>query len=290
MRAGISLLTWTTDPTDPRHLPLFERLAALGFDGVELPIYRLDPKAYGRLGRRLDDLGLARTAGTALTAPADPRSAEPSERAAAGVRLGAVIECCQAVGAPLLAGPMYTALGTFTGLPPTADERLRAAEVIAGICPTAHRAGVTLALEFLNRFETHMLTCVADAVSFADAVGHPRCRLMYDTFHAHIEERDPAAAIAAIAPHLAYVHTSESHRGTPGTGQIRWDETFAALRGVGYDGWLTIEAFGQALPELAAATRIWRAVFADSEALAREGLAFLRGAWDQARSNGPVVS
>ena len=74
-------------------------------------------------------------------------------------------------------------------------------------------------------------------------------------FHAHIEEKDPAAAIRTVAPVLAHVHISENDRGTPGTGQVNWDATFRTLEGDRYDGWMTIEAFGRALPDLAAATQ-----------------------------------
>lgn len=140
----------------------------------------------------------------------------------------------------------------------------------------AERCGVTLAVEYLNRFELYLLNSAEDTARFVREVDHPSCRMMYDTFHAHIEEKDVGAAIRACADVLAYVHLSENDRSTPGRGQVDWDATFAALREIGYDGWLTIEAFGDALPALAAATRIWRRLFESEEQLAREGAAFVR--------------
>ena len=101
-------------------------------------------------------------------------------------------------------------------------------------------------------------------------------RMMYDTFHAHIEEKDPRAALEACKDVLVHVHLSENDRSTPGTGQVAWDETFAALHEIGYDGWVAIEAFGGSLPELAAATKIWRRMFESEEQLARDGAAFIR--------------
>ena len=98
---------------------------------------------------------------------------------------------------------------------------------------------------------------------------------MYDTFHANIEERDIAAAVRTLAPVLAHIHISENHRGTPGEGLVRWTETFAALKANGYDGWLTIEAFGPSLPDLPAMC-IWRELFDSEMGLARRGLAFMR--------------
>ena len=87
--------------------------------------------------------------------------------------------------------------------------------------------------------------------------------MMYDTFHAHIEEADPRAALNPCADVLVHFHASENHRGTPGSGQVDWDTTFAALAEIGYDGWVVIEAFGDSLPELAAATKVWRRTFTE---------------------------
>jgi D-psicose/D-tagatose/L-ribulose 3-epimerase len=68
---------------------------------------------------------------------------------------------------------------------------------------------------------------------------------MYDTFHANIEEKHPIEAIGAIRRHLSHVHIAENDRGTPGRGHIDFAAAFRALKGSGYDGWLTIEAFGR---------------------------------------------
>jgi D-psicose/D-tagatose/L-ribulose 3-epimerase len=110
-------------------------------------------------------------------------------------------------------------------------------------------------------------------------VNHPNFGTMYDSFHAHIEEKDPAAAIRTVAPVLAHVHISENDRGTPGTGQVNWNATFQTLREIKYDGWLTIEAFGRALPDLAAATRIWRDLFPSAEDVYTKGIAFIKSRW-----------
>ena len=99
--------------------------------------------------------------------------------------------------------------------------------------------------------------------------------MMYDTFHAHIEEKDPRTALRECADVLVHVHLCENDRSTPGAGQVAWDETFAGLAEIGYDGWVVIEAFSL-LPELAAATKIWRRMFESEEQLARDGAAFVR--------------
>jgi D-psicose/D-tagatose/L-ribulose 3-epimerase len=136
-----------------------------------------------------------------------------------------------------------------------------------------------LGVEYLNRFETYLLTSVADTVRFVKAVKHPNCRMMYDTFHANIEEKNISDAIRAASKHLVHVHISENDRSTPGQGHVHWKETFDTLKEVGYDGWLMIEAFGLALPALAAATKIWRRMFKSEMQLAKDGLAFMKGEW-----------
>src|SRR5205823_4429608 len=155
-------------------------------------------------------------------------------------------------------------------------------ETLQQAAETASQARVTLALEYLNRFEVYFLNTAADARRLVDAIGHPAVRAMYDSFHANIEERSIPAAVQSLGDRLTHVHISENHRGTPGTGLVQWEETFSALKASGYDGWLTIEAFGRALPDLAAATCIWRDLFDSEEGVARDGLRFIRERWGAA--------
>jgi D-psicose/D-tagatose/L-ribulose 3-epimerase len=131
-------------------------------------------------------------------------------------------------------------------------------------------------VECLNRFETYLLNTHADSARFAREVNHPNCKVMYDTFHANIEEKNVPQAIRDCADVLCHVHISENDRSTPGAGLVRWAENWDTLKAVNYDGWLMIEAFGLALPELAAATKIWRRMFESEEQLARDGLAFMK--------------
>ena len=163
--------------------------------------------------------------------------------------------------------------------PPTEDEKSRAADVLRQAAEFAQGAKVKLCIEYLNRFECYFLTTAADAVALVRRVNHPNFRTMFDTFHAHIEEKSQAGAIKQVAPVLGHVHISENDRGTPGTGQVAWDEAFGALKAVGYDGWMVIEAFGRALPALAAATRVWRDLFPNAEQVYTQGLQFIRQKW-----------
>jgi D-psicose/D-tagatose/L-ribulose 3-epimerase len=280
MRFGMNLLLWTDDPTLPEWLPLYERLAAMGFDGIELPVFDADVDRFRELGERLRDMGLARTAIAVCNEEADPISLDPAVRKAAVASLCRVVDCCEASSADLLGGPLYAAIGRFSGVGPSETEWQHGVEVIREVADHAARAGVSLALEFLNRFEIYLLNDAADTARFVDEVDRPNVGVHYDTFHAHIEEKDPAAAIRAAGRSIHHFHASENDRSTPGLGQVRWRESLEALHETGYDGWLTIEAFGRGLPSLAAATKIWRRMFDDEERLAAEGLAFLKHEWE----------
>src|SRR5207248_971407 len=98
---------------------------------------------------------------------------------------------------------------------------------------------------------------------------------LYDSFHANVEEKDIYSSVVDNAAGINHVHISENHRRIPSDGHVHWIETFRGLKAAGYDGWLTIEAFGRRLPELAAATCVWRDPFPSEEDVAVQGLAFV---------------
>lgn len=274
MKYGMNLLLWSGEVNEDL-FPVLERLSAMGFDGVELPIFKLDLD-YAALGKRLDDLGLARTAVTVRNVDDNPISPDAAVRAK-GVELNKrTLDCCAAVGAEMLCGPYHSAIGHFTGTGRTEDEWNWGLDSMRQTAEHAGQVGVRLGVECLNRFECYFLNCHADSTAFVRQVDHPACGMMYDTFHANIEEKDISAAIRAGGDKLFHIHISENDRSTPGAGNIRWQENFDTISGIGYDGWLVIEAFGMALPELAAATRIWRKMYDDELTLAKDGLSFMK--------------
>ena len=183
----------------------------------------------------------------------------------------------------MLCGPYHSPLAVFSGIGADRRRERRAAPTCtAQAADHAAKAGLVLAIEYLNRFECYFLTTTADDQGLVRRVGRPNFGAMYDTFHANIEEKDPIGAIGETADVIRHVHVSENDRGTPGSGHVHWDATFRALREAGYDGWLTIEAFGQALPDLAAATKVWRQFFASPEEVYTVGLKTMREAWTAA--------
>jgi D-psicose/D-tagatose/L-ribulose 3-epimerase len=282
MKAGFNLLLWTSHVTE-QHFPIIEKLAKAGYDGVEIPILEGAPAHYGTVLKVIRDNGLACDVVTNMPdAQHNPVSPEPKLRQNALDFMKRVIDCTNALGSDLLCGPFYQPVGLFTGTGPSDDEKKRAAEHARASAEHAAAAGVTLAVEFLNRFEAYFLTTMDGVAEHVKAVGMPNFRAMFDTFHANIEEADPAASVRAHRDIITHVHISENNRGVPGRGHNDWKGIFKALRSTGYDNWLTIEAFGRVLPAFAAATRIWRDIFESPEALYTEGIRFIRRQWDAA--------
>jgi D-psicose/D-tagatose/L-ribulose 3-epimerase len=275
MKYGLNLLLWT-DRMHDGMAPVVEKVKAIGYDGIEMPIFELNESLYKQWGERLDAIGLERTAVTVRGAGDNPISPSAAVRAAAVDAMKKTLDCCQAAGVKILCGPTHSAIGEFTGKGPTDDEFKWGVETMRQVAEHAAQAGVTIATEYLNRFENYFLTSVEQTVRFVQAVDHPAVRMMYDTFHANIEEKDLAAAITAAAPWTVLVHISENDRSIPGTGHVHWDETFDTLQGVKYDGWMVVEAFGLALPNIVAATKIWRKMFPSEDQLATDSLAFMK--------------
>lgn len=279
MKYGMNMLLWTTD-VDESHYGLLEQIKGYGYDGVELPIFDMDIDKFTKLGKKLDEIGLERTAVTVCTAEENPISESADIRAAGLDRLKKAVDVCQAVGATHLCGPIHSALGEFSGSGATEDEWGRAKDVLSAAAEHAKGADVTLVVEYLNRFECYFLNCAADAARFVREVNHPNLGMMYDTFHANIEEKDIADAIRSCANETVHVHISENDRSTPGEGHVDWETSFKTLKEVNYDGWMVVEAFGLALPDLAAATKIWRKMFPTEEHLATKALEFMKSNWE----------
>jgi D-psicose/D-tagatose/L-ribulose 3-epimerase len=275
MKYGMNMLLWTSDVTE-EHFGLLENLKKWGFDSVELPVFEMEAGKFSKVGKKLDSLGLARTAVTVCTDTENPISPEAKIRDAGLARLKKAIDMCAASGCTHLCGPIHSALGSFTGNGPTSDEWNWGKETLAKAADYAKSQNVTLVVEYLNRFECYFLTNAADAARFCREVNHTHLKMMYDTFHANIEEKNLAAAMQSCWDQVVHVHISENDRSTPGEGHVDWETTFQMLKQLRYDGFLMVEAFGLALPALAAATKIWRRMFPSEEYLSKNALAFMK--------------
>jgi D-psicose/D-tagatose/L-ribulose 3-epimerase len=282
MKTGFNMLLWTAHVTG-EHEPILRSLKRTGYDSVEIPIFEGTPDHYAKLGDLLDKIGLERSVVSVLGAGKNPLSPEKSQQKAAAEYAKWVIDCSSALGAPILAGPMHSELGYFTGTGATTAERKRGISFHRRAGDYAAKKNVRFALEALNRFECYFLNTMQQLADYLDEVDHTSVKAMYDTFHANIEEKDPIAAIKTIKRHMIHVHISENDRGTPGKGNIPWEQTYKALHAAKYNDFITIEAFGRAMPALAAATRVWRDFFPTRESVYKEGFKHMKTGWMKAK-------
>jgi len=213
MKIGFNLLLWTPFVTE-EHFGLLPKLKATGYDGVEVPLFGGDVPHYKKVAKAIKDNGLQCTTCTVMPDEEhNPISADPKHRQGAVDYLKWVIDCNAALGSEVLCGPFYQPLGKFSGKGPTTEEKERAAEVHRKAADFAKQANLQLALECLNRFECYFLNTIDDAAAHAKRVNHPNLGVMYDSFHANIEEKDPVGCIARNIGSIRHVHISENDRG-----------------------------------------------------------------------------
>jgi len=275
MKFGANTFMWGVHfgPADFHRLP---KIKEWGFDGIEFPVLDTQNFPAQAIRKELARVGLEATGVTVVPGGMHLGSSDASVRTRTQEHLKTCIRLTADAGAKLLSGPMYSPVGYLTGVRRTADEWKYAVEGWQALAPVAADAGVEIGIEPLNRFETYFLNTAADGAKFCDEVGHPSIGLLFDTFHANIEEKTVGDALRSAAPHLKHLHTCENDRGTPGSGHVAWSEFFATLKSIGYDRWMTIESFGFALGELSAAAAIWRDLAPTVDSIASDGVKFLR--------------
>ena len=273
-RVGIHTFVWSATTTNAI-LEILPRVAACGYTGVELPLLTPSGLDIPRIRAALREHGLDCTASSAL--PKGYSLIDAATQAATVDWLVRVVEDAAALGSPVLCGPLLTPIGEMRGRGRTQEEWETSVTALRELGDRIAGSGVTIALEPLNRFESFVVNTVEDAVRLIQEVDRLSIRLLLDTFHMNIEESDIPAAIADAGGYIAHFHLSENHRGSVGAGHISWDAVLDELAASGYDGWLVVESFGSALPDLASAASIWRPVAASPDALAAESMAFLAG-------------
>ena len=277
MKFGANTQIWVA-PFKAEDLGLIDKVAKLGFSVIELGVSSEKPPFEIKLVReRLQDVGLECCVCSFIPADRDIASSDPAMRRRGVEYIKSLVATTAALGGSILCGPLYAQLFRARYLP--AAERSREWEwSVAGlqqVATTAESEGVTIALEYLNRFETDLINLAEQAVLLAEDVGSPAIGVHLDTFHMSIEEKDQGKAIRAAGKRLKHFHACENDRGIPGTGQVGWNVVRDALRDIGYDGYVVIEGFNPDVVDLANGARIWRPMAPTPDDLARDGLKFL---------------
>jgi D-psicose/D-tagatose/L-ribulose 3-epimerase len=278
MKLGINTWIWTSPLTTDEFAGLAGHIAKMGFDLVEVPIEQPGDLDYTRAGAIARDQGLAVSVCAAMSPDRDLIHPDESIRENGMAYVRHCIEGAQALGSTRVAGPLYAAVGRTWQA--TADERAAYTDLLVSqlqsLSKYAADHGVVLCVEPLNRFETSVLNLASDAIAIVDRVGHPACGLLLDTFHMNIEETSIGDAIRAAGPRLRHLHACENDRGAPGSGHVPWGEVAQALRDIKYDDGVVIESFTSKVKTIARAAAIWRPLAVSQDALAENGLRYLR--------------
>ncbi len=275
MKIGMNFFLWTTR-LNQNHFPLFMELKSKGFDGVEIPISNYSAEEIKAIRSALESEGLNCTATTILTSEANPISGDPGIRQAAVEQLRKDIEVAAGLGAETLAGPIHSAHKCFPGRGPNEVEFDRCVEYLKKVGADAQAADVALSIEPLNRFECYFLNLQSQGKKLADAVNLDSVGILYDTHHTLIEENNIEEAVKVLDNRMNHFHVSESHRGTPGTGLVDWNANFRALKEIGYNGWIVIEAFATDVDGIPNAVNIWHNNFSSKTEVYEKGIQLIK--------------
>ena len=237
----------TAAPGQPRPAPLllfgdiadaFRQAAEFGCQGVEIHMRQAEDVDVKLVKRLMADYGLAvPTLGTGMAA-GDGLSlshADAAVRARTVERVRGHIDFAAETGAAVTIGSLSGRLGERR------DQRSRALESLAEVCGLAMRAGVTVLLEPLNRYECDYLNTLADGMQAAAEIGAPNLKLLADTFHMNIEEADIRASLKAAGSLVGHVHLADTNRQAPGHGHLDVAAVLKTLDEIGYQGYLSFE-------------------------------------------------
>jgi D-psicose/D-tagatose/L-ribulose 3-epimerase len=273
MLFGAHAFIWAGEWTPEGAEKVIGGAAEAGLDFVEIPLLRPESMDVTATRALLDRYGIGCNCSLGL-----PEAAHlPSEPEKAESFLESAVDVAAGLEAPVLCGVLYAHLGTLTGRPPQEGELEDVTRVLKNVARYADERGVSLGVEAVNRYETYLINLAEQADAMLDRVGEPNVFVHLDTYHMNIEEKGFYDPIVATGERMRYIHLSESDRGTPGTGNVHWDEVFRGLKAIDYDGYLVMESFAAINEDLAGATALWRDVVGDPETLIRDGLSFLRG-------------
>ncbi|MET8234673.1 sugar phosphate isomerase/epimerase family protein [Micromonospora sp. NPDC005298] len=276
---GVNPWVWASPVDDEALAELIPRIAAFGFDAVELPIEQPGDWDPIRTRDLLDAHGLVAAGVCAVTPPGrDLVDAAPAVVESTVAYLMGCVASAAAVGAPCVGGPVYASVGRTWRMSPTARAACYAdfRRALAPVAEQAGERGVSIGVEALNRYETSVVNTVEQTLELIDGLP-PNVGLMIDTYHMNIEEADPYAALSVAAGHIKHVQVSGTDRGAPGTDHFDWPRFFTLLCDTGYQGAVCIESFTAENETIATAASIWRPLAPSQDRLATDGLSYLRG-------------
>lgn len=286
---GVSTWLWTSPFTTESIEILFPKIAGMGFDIVEIAVEdpaHIDTK---KIGEALQKYNLKAAICGAFGPSRDLTHEDTTVQKNGLSYIAACLDICAELGVPFFGGPMYSAVGKARMVP--AEQRKRewdlAVDNLRLVCDMAADKGLQIALEPLNRFESDLVNNAADVTRLVRDINHSAARIMLDSFHMSIEERDVESAIIEVGKDLIHLQVSENYRGTPGTGQTPWAAYRKGLEAIKYNGIVSIESFTPDNKELAGAVCFWHPKAESQDLFAEDGLRFLK-AWAGSHETSPI--
>lgn len=278
MKFGVNTFVWVSPCTTRAVLDLAPHVKRLGFDILELSVENPALINVGEAKKAIQDEGLLSIVCGAFGPDRDLASENPVYVENSKTYVKWLIDAAAELGSPVVCGPMYSSVGKAHLETESARnaEWDRSVSNVRELAEYAAPRGIKLALETLNRFETDMLNVVSQGLEFIRQTGQENVGFHLDTFHMHLEEKNSGDAIRAAGKKIFHFHACENDRGVPGSGQVHWDEVAKALKEVDYDGPVVIESFTSQVKEIARAVCIWREIAPSQDAIAGDGLKFLR--------------
>lgn len=277
IKFGVSTWLWTS-PFTTDTIDIFPKIKGMGYDVVEIPIEDPDLIDVKKVREALDKNELEAIVCGAFGPSRDLTNDDPSFHQTSLNYIESCLNICKGLGAGFFAGPMYSSVGKARSV--SAEQKKlewsRAVKNLRKVCDLAEIKGLQIALEPLNRFESDLVNTAEDVVRLVNEINHPAAKVLLDGFHMNIEEPDIEKAILLAGDKLIHLQVSENYRGTPGTGQTRWDSYKRGLEAIGYEGVVSIESFTPDNKELAGAVCIWKPLVPSQDDFAREGLQFLK--------------
>lgn len=253
--------------------------ARYGQDFIEIPLIDIASVDTKHSRALLEKHDLRATCSLVLPEPAWA-SVRPN---AAVEHLRSALDKASEMGAEALTGVTFGGTNERTGVRPTQGEYDNLTRALAAAAKHAKTLGLQFGIEAVNRYESHLINSAEQAVALVERIGMDNVFIHLDTFHMNMEEKGIGNGIIAARDHLKYMHMSESDRGTPGFGNVAWNEVFAALSVIGFKGLLVLESFAGMPVEMAGAISTWRPVARSAEEVLEKGLPFLRDKADQYR-------
>lgn len=279
MQVTFAVSTWLWDsPFSNTTLSLFPKIKQMGFDAVEIPVE--DPALIDVIAvkQALTDNDLKPIICGVFSTARDFTHPDVAFHKNSFDYLLACFDIANALDATFVAGPMYSAVGKARLASPEQRkiEWNLAVENLHKVCVLAQAQALSIALEPLNRFESDLINTADDVMRLISDINHPAAGVLLDGFHMNIEEPSMEEAVKRVGEKLLHVQVSENYRGTPGTGQTRWQDLKNGLNAINYKGAVSIESFTPQIQALAGAVCIWKPLAASQDAFAENGLQFLK--------------